>query len=114
MSNVAVIIAADNLMLTLNSVMNGPSPAGRGEGGGGKRTAESFEILISLQIRRRAPLKSSEMVSQSRHGSDEAGGSVFVFFRMCDKQADVMRTSEGLQQKGNYFEKTLLATLYYY
>lgn len=37
MSNVAVIIAADNLMLTLNSVMNGPSPAGRREGkGGGK------------------------------------------------------------------------------
>lgn len=59
MSNVAVIIAADNLMLTLNSVMNGPSPAGevargarRGRGGRGKRTAESFEILISFQIRR--------------------------------------------------------------
>lgn len=97
-------------------------PAVRGErgeagrGGRGKRTAESFEILISFQIHRRAALKSSEMVGQSRHGSDEArgGGSVFVFFRVFDKQADVMRTSEGLQQKGNYFEKTLLATLYYY
>lgn len=98
-------------------------PPGRGErgeagrGGRGKRTAESFEILISFRIRGRAALKSSEMVSQSRHGSDEArggGGSVFVFFRVLDKQADVMRTSEGLQQNGNYFEKTLLATLYYY
>lgn len=35
MSNVAVIIVVDNLMLTLNSVMNGPSPGGSGEWKGG-------------------------------------------------------------------------------
>lgn len=57
MSNVAVIIAADNLMLTLKSVMNGPSPAGRGRGErrgqvrrGYRRPAASFEILISFQV----------------------------------------------------------------
>lgn len=45
------------------------------------------------------------MVSQSHHGSDEAGGSVFVFYWMFDKKTDIMRATDSLQQRGTILRK---------
>lgn len=45
------------------------------------------------------------MVSQSRHALGKAGGSVFVFYWMFDKQTDIMRASDSLQQRRTIFRK---------